>query len=103
MEVVKVYLNGDKSAYVMKFFATVKCVSKNNSNNYAFIDGANLHRGVKGLGWELDYRKFRVWLKEKYSVSKAYIFIGLISEKKDLYAYLQEVGYILIFKEITHE
>ncbi len=34
-------------------------------NNYAFIDAANLHKGVSSLGWELDYDRFRVWLKEK--------------------------------------
>ena len=35
-------------------------------NNFAFIDGANLHKGVNGLGWKLDYERFRVWLSEKY-------------------------------------
>ena len=24
-------------------------------NNFAYIDGANLHRGVNSLGWKLDY------------------------------------------------
>jgi hypothetical protein len=32
-------------------------------NNFAYIDGANLHKGVNGLGWSLDYRRFRIWLK----------------------------------------
>lgn len=32
---------------------------KNKSNNFAYIDGANLYRGVESLGWELDYRGFR--------------------------------------------
>ncbi|MBU2579243.1 hypothetical protein KKA09_03985 [Patescibacteria group bacterium] len=35
-------------------------------NNYAYIDGANLHRGIAGFGWTLDYARFRVWLSEKY-------------------------------------
>jgi len=77
-------------------------VNKNHSDNYAFIDGANLHRGVKGLGWELDYRRFRVWLKEKYNVERAYIFIGLMPQNGYLYARLQEFGFILVFKEITY-
>ena len=34
-------------------------------NNFAFIDAANLHKGISWLGWELDYDRFRVWLKEK--------------------------------------
>jgi uncharacterized LabA/DUF88 family protein len=71
-------------------------------NNCAYIDGANLHQGVKNSGWKLDYRRFRVWLSEKYGVKNAYIFIGLIPKFKDLYAYLQECGFILIFKEVIY-
>ena len=71
--------------------------------NYAFIDGANLHKGIKALGWKLDYKRFRVWLKEKYSVSKAYLFIGLIAKHKDIYTDLQEAGFTLIFKEVVFD
>lgn len=67
-------------------------------HNYAFIDGQNLNLGIRELGWKLDYRKFRVYLKEKYRVIKAYYFIGYIPGMSDLYASLQEAGYILIFK-----
>ena len=31
---------------------------KNKSNNFAYIDGANLHKGVESSGWSLDYRRF---------------------------------------------
>ena len=44
------------------------------ANNYAYIDGANLHKGVHSLGWKLDYKRFRVWLSEKYGVRVAYLF-----------------------------
>jgi len=67
-------------------------------NNYAFIDGQNLNLGIRGLGWSLDFKKFRVYLKEKYSVQRAYYFIGFIPGNSDLYAALQSHGYILIFK-----
>lgn len=69
----------------------------------AYIDGANLHRGVLNLGWKLDYRRFRVWLKDKYSVDTAYLFIGLIPKYKELYTYLQKAGYTLIFKEVIYD
>jgi hypothetical protein len=72
-------------------------------NNYAYIDGANLHKGVKSLGWKLDYTRFRVWLKDKYKIEKAYIFIGLIPSYKDLYKYLQESGFILVYKEVVYD
>ncbi len=67
-------------------------------NNFAFIDGQNLNMGIKGLGWSLDFRKFRIYLREKYSVQKAYYFIGYVPGNTDLYTSLQQYGYILIFK-----
>jgi len=72
-------------------------------NNLAYIDGANLYKGVVDLGWSLDYKRFRVWLSEKYGVKAAYIFIGLIPKYKALYKYLQESGFILVYKEVTYD
>lgn len=72
-------------------------------NNFAYIDGANLHRGIGSFGWKLDYARFRVWLSDKYGVNRAYIFIGLIPKYKDLYTYLQEAGFTLVFKEVVYD
>lgn len=69
----------------------------------AYIDGANLHQGVKNLGWRLDYARFRVWLKDKYKVEAVYLFIGLVPKNKNLYTALQEIGYILVYKEVTYD
>ena len=71
---------------------------KKESNNYAFIDSQNLNLGIQKLGWKLDYRRFRVYLAEKYGVKKAYIFIGFVALNQSLYDRLQEVGFILKFK-----
>lgn len=68
-------------------------------NNFAYIDAANLHNGVRELGWKLDYGRFRVWLGEKYGIARAYLFIGLVPKYKDLYTKLQEAGFTLVFKE----
>ncbi len=67
-------------------------------NNYAFIDSQNLNLGIQKLGWRLDYRKFRVYLAEKYGVKKAYMFIGFVALNQSLYDRLQEAGFILKFK-----
>jgi len=72
-------------------------------NNFAYIDGANLHKGVDDLGWKLDYKRLRLWLNNKYDVKRAYIFLGLIPRYKDLYNYLQEVGFTLVFKETVYD
>ena len=67
-------------------------------NNYAFIDSQNLNLGIQKLGRKLDYRKFRIYLAEKYGVKKAYIFIGFVALNQSLYDHLQEAGFILKFK-----
>ena len=43
-------------------------------NNYAFIDGQNLHLGITKLGWKIDYKKFRKYLYDKFSINKAFYF-----------------------------
>jgi len=57
---------------------------KKESNNYAFIDSQNLNLGIQKLGWKLNYQKFRIYLAEKYSVKKAYIFIGFVALNQSL-------------------
>ncbi len=71
---------------------------KNVANNYAFIDSQNLNLGLKSLGWKLQYRKFRVYLQEKYDVQKAFMFIGFVAWNQSLYTKLRESGFILHFK-----
>lgn len=71
--------------------------------NIAYIDAANLDKALKlTLNWKMDYARFRVFLSEKYKVERAYIFIGLVSKYKNLYTYLQECGFELIFKDVLY-
>jgi len=72
----------------------------NQENNYAFIDGQNLYLAIQSLGWKLDYKKFRVYLTEKYQVQKAYMFMGFVQANRELYNFLQSVGFVLVFKPI---
>ena len=71
---------------------------KKRENNYAFIDSQNLNLGIQSLRWKLDNRKFRIYLKEKYQIVVAYLFIGYLAENQDLYSALQSAGFVLIFK-----
>jgi len=73
---------------------------KRKHKNYAFIDGNNLHLGIQYQAWQLDYKKFRLYLKDKFDVVKAYYFIGYIPRKKTLYKELIKYGFILKFKHI---
>lgn len=67
---------------------------------FAFIDSQNLNLGVRSQGWNLDFSRFRVYLKDKYKVKKAFLFIGFIPKHKNLYSFLKEAGYIVIFKPV---
>jgi uncharacterized LabA/DUF88 family protein len=68
---------------------------------YAFIDSQNLNLGVNSQGWRLDFSRFFVFLKDKYKVKKAFLFIGYIPQNKHLYTFLKKVGYIVIFKPVV--
>lgn len=67
-------------------------------NNSAFIDSQNLNLAIREQGWILDFRKFRKYLRDKYHVTKAFLFIGFVAENQAMYTQLQESGYILVFK-----
>lgn len=75
-------------------------MNKQNTNKpiYAFIDSQNLNLGVRSLRWELDYNKFFIYLKDKYKVAKAFIFIGMVPGNETLYTALESMGYSLIYK-----
>jgi len=66
--------------------------------NYAFIDSQNLNLAIRGQGWTLDFKRFRVYLKDKYKIKKAFLFIGYLPENQQLYKHLQDSGYIVVFK-----
>jgi len=75
---------------------------------YAFIDSQNLNLGTGNdlyrnneliyKGWKLDYQKFFIFLKDKYRISRAILFIGYIKENENLYKKLKSFGYEIIFK-----
>lgn len=67
-------------------------------NNFAFIDSQNLNLGIQGMGWQLDWRKFRVYLRDRFDIQRAYLFLGYVPKYKNLYEDLKTAGFILIFK-----
>lgn len=73
-------------------------MDQNKEVVYAFIDSQNLNLGVRSQGWILDFKRFRVYLRDKYHVQTAYLFIGYVPGNESLYTYFQKCGYIVIFK-----
>lgn len=91
--------------------------------NIAFVDGQNLRFGTTkchlcaarlgldlkdvkyndctcGTAWKVNLSKLRIYLKDKYSVSEAYYFLGYLDDKNiDLYNQIQKAGFIVVFKE----
>lgn len=82
---------------------------------YAFIDSQNLNLSLLNdikdkktkriiyKGWKLDFKKFRVYLRAKYKVDKAILFIGYKKEYENLYRYLKQSGYEIVFKPILEK
>jgi uncharacterized LabA/DUF88 family protein len=69
--------------------------------NFAFIDAQNLFLGLKDIGITLDFRRFRIYLRDRLHVAEAYYFLGYMPEQQALYANLQRAGFVLQFKEVT--
>lgn len=68
--------------------------------NYAFIDAQNLNSWLYKLGWKIDWKRFREYLREEKWVEVAYVFLGFMLWNQDLYLMLQKSGFVVVFKEI---
>lgn len=68
--------------------------------NYAFIDNQNINLGVRDLGWTLDWRKFRAYLSEEHGVGKAFMFIGFLPERRNLYLAMANAGFTMVYRPV---
>ena len=74
---------------------------KRRENNFAFVDSQNVYKGTqRDLGWKIDWVRFRTYLRHKYRVTQAYLFIGFMPEHNDIYDELQKAGFVLKFKPV---
>lgn len=88
-------------------------MKKKKQKVYAFIDSQNLNLGTskdiyKGRkkiysGWKLDYKKFRIYLSDKFRIQKAFLFIGYIEANKRLYRKLIADGYEVVYKQTVKD
>jgi 8-oxo-dGTP diphosphatase len=86
-----------KGFELLKLKRVVQSVKK----SYVYIDGANLHKGGLASGWQLDYSRLFVWLRERCKSDEVFLFIGHLADKQQEYDALRDIGYKLIFKEIA--
>ena len=68
--------------------------------NIAYIDGQNLYSGTQEIDLAVDFKKLRIYLRDKYHIEEAYYFLGFLREEENpLYINLQKAGFIVVFKE----
>jgi uncharacterized LabA/DUF88 family protein len=72
--------------------------TQESKSYYAFIDSQNLNVSIQKLGWKLDWKKFRKFLREKYNVNEAFMFIGYMPEHEKLYEQMHQSGYKVVLK-----
>ncbi len=53
---------------------------------------------VKDMGWQIDYGRLYSWLKNKYNVSRALMFMGHIETNEHLYHKIRNSGFEIIFR-----
>ena len=71
------------------------------NKSYAFIDMQNIYLGVNILGWNIDWKKFIIYLQKKHKTDTVFLFLGYIRKNESFYKKLREWGYTLIFKEVV--
>lgn len=72
--------------------------------NYCYIDGQNLYLGTTKASpsWHVDLYRFRVYLREKYHVDKAFYYLGYVQDGakiESMYEQIQNAGFILVFRQ----
>jgi uncharacterized LabA/DUF88 family protein len=71
-------------------------------NYYSTAEGKKDEDYIKIFrGFSIDFKKFRISLYEKYSVKRAYVFLGYIEDNESFYDALFDYGYECVFKKAT--
>ena len=72
----------------------------NKEKNIAFIDWQNLHLWTSSEKWKIDFKKFRIYLKDKFQIKEAYIFLWFIDDNHQrMYRKIQKSWFMLEFRE----
>ena len=66
---------------------------------YIYLDTQNIWQSLKSDWWLIDWKRFMVFLKDKYKAKKVYMFLWFIPKNKDFYNNLKSWWYEIIFKE----
>lgn len=67
---------------------------------WCFIDEQNLFRGVRFMGWKINWFLFRQLLRLQFGVARAVVFMGYIPANAPLYATIRRAGFEIEFREV---
>lgn len=67
----------------------------------AYIDAQNIHMWIQWLWWTIDWKKFFLYLKNKYEIDQVIMFFWYIPKYQKLYDFLSKVWYQIVFKEVS--
>ena len=71
-------------------------------NNIAFIDAQNLHLWTNSENWKINFKRFRIYLRDKFKVNESYFFLWFLDEEQqNLYKNVQKAWFIVEFREHT--
>ena len=67
------------------------------------FDGQNVYLAIRDCSWHLDWQRLRIFLREKYNVEKALLFLGYLPKHRSLYTSLKRAGFTLVFKPVIRD
>lgn len=76
--------------------------TNNATGSYAYIDNQNLYLSTTRAAnsWNVDMKRLFVYLREKYGVVKAYLFVGArMKGNEAFYKEMMAIGYEVVFRE----
>ena len=74
--------------------------------NFAYIDNQNLYMATsraRYAPWDVDMQRFRVYLRDKFKVDRATLFMGSFEDSYfSMYECFHRYGYEIAFREHAH-
>lgn len=54
------------------------------------------------MGYKIDYRRFRLWLKNRYQIERAFMYFGYMENREGMYGHLRRCGFELVFRDVEY-
>lgn len=64
-----------------------------------YVDFQNISIGLEKRWFSINRKKFYIYMRDKYTITNAKLFIGYIEKYDTFYKQLQSYGYEIIFRE----